>query len=80
MGAEAIHGWSAAKAIATALYQQDPRTAAAMARALGRPMSLGVCPYELRAGTHERKPDGIMLEVTNAGVRATSGFMTDPRS
>jgi hypothetical protein len=79
MGAEAIHGWATAKAIAVALYQSDPRNAKQMAQALEMPTNLGVCSYKLRSGTHERTPDGIMLALTRDDVRPISGSLTDPR-
>jgi hypothetical protein len=77
MGAEAIHGWATAKAIASALYWWNPKTPQQMASALQKGIDLVVCPYQLRSGTHERTPDGRVLEGTREGFTAKTGFLAD---
>lgn len=81
LSAAALHGWADAKAVAMALYIADPRTPAQMAQVIQTLPSnaLGLAPFGLRPLTHERIPDGLLMDLGVTGFVRRGDFLTDPR-
>jgi len=76
-----IHGWVTAKTLAVAVWERDADTRPALKAALAGldGFSDAWTPqYGVRAGTHSRTPEGIVLEATNGGFTPRGGFRKDP--
>jgi len=80
LSARLVHGWVAAKTLAVAVWREDPRSPAAVRKALEdmAGYSNGFAPaYRLRAGTHSVEPEGVLLVTTGSGFAQQGDFRTD---
>ena len=81
VGTNLAHGWVTAKALAAAVWAADATTATATQRGLDGLTSWfdpHFAPrYDVRAGTHSRTPDGILLAVHGGALAPDGGFRTD---
>ena len=81
LSAALVHGWVAAKTLAMAVWQDDPRTPAQLRSALHSMASFnnGFAPSrEVRPGTNSLRPEGILLEVRGGAFTRLTDFLTDP--
>jgi hypothetical protein len=82
LSARAIHGWVTAKLLTEAIARTDDTTAPGISAALavlgGYDDGFGA-PYDLRADTHSRTPEGIVLRPSGGRLVADGAFMRDKR-
>jgi hypothetical protein len=80
LSAAVVHGWVTAKALAVAIWRSGADTAAEVRRSLEDlpGYETGFAPYGVRAGTHSRTPEGLVLEVRDGAFVARGGFVNDP--
>lgn len=82
LSARLVHGWVAAKTLAMAVWQHDPRTPADVRAALARMAAFDngfAPPRQARPGTNSLRPDGIVLQLVAGRFEQRSPFLTDPR-
>lgn len=82
LSARLVHGWVAAKTLAMAVWQHDPRTPAEVRAALQKMASFDngfAPPRQARPGTNSLRPDGIVLQLVAGRFEQRSPFLTDPR-
>lgn len=80
LSSRSIHGWLSAKLLAVAVWKENANSAQTVATALShlRGYEDGFAPpYEERAGTHSRLPEGIVLRPNGASFAADAGFVRD---
>jgi hypothetical protein len=80
LSARLVHGWVAAKTRAVAVWQEDPRTPAAVRQALAdmAGYSNGFAPaYTFRPGTNSVEPEGVLLVGNGRGFDQQGDFRTD---
>ncbi|HMC42157.1 MAG TPA: hypothetical protein VKI20_04035 [Acidimicrobiales bacterium] len=75
------HGWVTAKALAVAVWQSGAVDAVGLHGALSglRGYADGFAPpYQTRAGSNARQPEGVLFTVQNGAFTGTGAFRTDP--
>ena len=81
LSADLVHGWVSAKAVAVAVWLSDADSSSALTKALTGSLTgwqNGFAPpYETRAGSRARTPEGLVYRVEDSRFVADTGFLRD---